>query len=87
MQCLYHLPNLILIKIILTSISNNSSTKYKIKKVNIILLDKNINNLVNNPENSNLEMVDRKRDKNYIRKGIRISLKHIIICDFLDFFW
>ena len=31
-------------------------------------------------------MVDRKRDKNYIRKGIRIRPKYIVICDFLDFY-
>ena len=41
----------------------------------MILLDKTIYKLVNNPEDSNLEMVDRKRDKNYIRKGIRIGPK------------
>ena len=29
----------------------------------MILLDKNINNSVNYPKDSNLEMVDRKRDK------------------------
>ena len=52
----------------------------------MVLLDKCINNLVYNPKDSNLEMVDRKRDKNYIRKGIRIGLKHIVICDFLDFY-
>ena len=39
----------------------------------MILLDKTIYKLVNNPKDSNIEMVDRKRDKNYIRKGIRIS--------------
>ena len=42
-------------------------------KLNMILLDKSINNLVNNSKDSYLEMVDRKRDKDYIRKGIRIS--------------
>jgi len=52
----------------------------------MVLLDKCINNLVYNPKDSNLEMVDRKRDKNYIRKGIRIGPKHIVICDFLDFY-
>ncbi len=51
----------------------------------MILLDKTIYKLVNNPKDSNLEMVDRKRDKNYIRKCIRIDTKHIVICDFLDF--
>jgi len=52
----------------------------------MILLDKTIYKLVNNPKDSNIEMVDRRRDKNYIRKGIRISPKHIVICDFLDFY-
>jgi len=52
----------------------------------MILLVQNVNKLVNKPKYSNLEMVDRKRDKNYIRKGIRISPKHIVICDFLDFY-
>ena len=52
----------------------------------MILLDKSINNLVNNSEDSYLEMVDRKRDKDYIRKGIRISPRYIVICDFLDFY-
>ena len=52
----------------------------------MILLDKTIYKLVNNPKDSNIEMVDRKRDKNYIRKGIRIGPKHIVICDFLDFY-
>ena len=52
----------------------------------MILLDKTIYKLANNPKDSNLEMVDRKRDKNYIRKGIRIGPKHIVICDFLDFY-
>ena len=47
---------------------------------------KNVNKLVNKPKYSNLEMVNRKRDKNYIRKGIRISLKSIIVYDFLDFY-
>ena len=31
----------------------------------MILLDKSINNLVNNSKDSYLEMVDRKRDKDY----------------------
>ena len=55
-------------------------------KLNMILLDKTIYKLVDNPKDSNLEMVDRKRDKNYIRKGIRIGPKYIVICDFLDFY-
>ncbi|TET14607.1 MAG: hypothetical protein E3J77_04195 [Actinobacteria bacterium] len=41
---------------------------------------------VNKPKECNLEMVNRRRDKNYIRKGIRISPKRIVICDFLDFY-
>ena len=52
----------------------------------MILLDKNVNKTVNKPEESNLEMVNRRRDKNYIRKGIRINQEYIIICDFLDFY-
>ena len=52
----------------------------------MILLVQNVNKLVNKPKYSNLEMVNRKRDKNYIRKGIRIDPKHIVICDFLDFY-
>ncbi len=52
----------------------------------MILLAKNVNNLVNKPEESNLKMVNRRRDKNYIRKGIRINQEYIIICDFLDFY-
>ena len=52
----------------------------------MILLGKSINNLVNNSKDSYLEMVDRRRDKNYIRKGIRIGPKYIVICDFLDFY-
>ena len=52
----------------------------------MILLAKNVNKTVNKPEESNLEMVNRRRDKDYIRKGIRIGQKYIIICDFLDFY-
>jgi len=52
----------------------------------MILLAKSVNKLVNKPEESNLKMVNRKRDKNYIRKGIRINPEYIIICDFLDFY-
>ena len=52
----------------------------------MILLDKDVNKTVNKPEESNLEMVNRRRDKNYIRKGIRINQEYIIICDFLDFY-
>ena len=52
----------------------------------MILLAKNVNKTVNKPEESNLEMVNRRRDKDYIRKGIRIGQKYIVICDFLDFY-
>jgi len=52
----------------------------------MILLDKNVNKTVNKPEESNLEMVNRRRDKDYIRKVIRINPKYIVICDFLDFY-
>ncbi len=48
----------------------------------MILLAKNVNKLVNKPEESNSEMVNRKRDKDYIRKVIRINPKYIVICDF-----
>ena len=33
----------------------------------MILLYKSINNLVNNSKDSNLEMINRKHDNNYIR--------------------
>jgi hypothetical protein len=52
----------------------------------MILLAKNVNKTVNKPEESSLEMVNRKRDKDYIRKVIRINQKYIVICDFLDFY-
>ena len=52
----------------------------------MILLAKNVNKTVNKPEESNLEMVNRRRDKDYIRKVIRINPKYIVICDFLDFY-
>ena len=52
----------------------------------MILLAKNVNKTVNKPEESNLEMVNRRRDKNYIRKVIRINPNYIVICDFLDFY-
>ena len=47
---------------------------------------KDVNKTVNKPKECNLEMVNRRRDKNYIRKGIRINQEYIIICDFLDFY-
>jgi len=52
----------------------------------MVLLDKNVNKIVNKPIKNNLEMVDRKRDKNFIRKGIRISEESVVVCDFLDFY-
>jgi hypothetical protein len=52
----------------------------------MILLVKSVNRLVNNPQESNSGMVNRRRDKDYIRKVIRISQKYIVLCDFLDFY-
>jgi len=52
----------------------------------MILLAKNVNKIVNKPEKSSIEMVNRRRDKDYIRKVIRINPKYIVICDFLDFY-
>ncbi|NQT67629.1 MAG: hypothetical protein HQ569_08675 [Actinobacteria bacterium] len=52
----------------------------------MILLAKNVNKTVNKPKESNLEMVNRRRDKDYIRKVTRINPKYIVICDFLDFY-
>ena len=52
----------------------------------MILLVKDVNKLVNKPEESNFGMVNRRRDRDYIRKVIRISQKYIVICDFLDFY-
>jgi len=52
----------------------------------MILLAKNVNKTVNKPEESNLEMVNRRRDKDYIRKVIRVNSNYIVICDFLDFY-
>lgn len=48
----------------------------------MILLAKNVNKIVNKPKESNLEMVNRRRDKDYIRKVIRINLSYIVIFDF-----
>ena len=39
----------------------------------MILLIKDVNKLVNIPKESNSGMVNRRRDRDYIRKGIRIS--------------
>jgi len=52
----------------------------------LAVLAKNVNKTVNKPEKSSLEMVNRRRDKDYIRKVIRINPSYIIICDFLDFY-
>ena len=52
----------------------------------MILLAKNVNKTVNKQKDSNLEMVNRKRDKDYIRKVIRINQKYIVLYDFLDFY-
>ena len=45
----------------------------------MILLMKSVNKIVNNPKESNLRMVNRKRDKDYIRKVIRISQNYIVL--------
>jgi len=52
----------------------------------MILLVKSVNRLVNNPQEGNSGMVNRRRDKDYIRKVIRISQNYIVLCDFLDFY-
>jgi len=39
----------------------------------MILLIKSVNRIVNNPQEGNSGMVNRRRDKDYIRKVIRIS--------------
>jgi hypothetical protein len=52
----------------------------------MILLVKSVNRIVNNPQESNSGMVNRRRDKDYIRKVIRISQNYIVLCDFLDFY-
>ena len=52
----------------------------------MVLLDNIVNKSVNKPIRDNPEMVDRKRDKNFIRKGIRISEESVVVCDFLDFY-
>jgi hypothetical protein len=51
----------------------------------MILLVKNVNKIVNNQKDNSL-MVNRRRDKDYIRKVIRISQNYIVLCDFLDFY-
>ncbi|MCL5070383.1 MAG: hypothetical protein M1308_05740 [Actinobacteria bacterium] len=52
----------------------------------MILLLKNVNKLVNTSKKNNFVMVNRRRDRDYIRKVIRISQEYIILCDFLDFY-
>ena len=52
----------------------------------MILLAKNVNKTVNKQKDSNSKMVNRRRDKDYIRKVIRINPSYIVICDFLDFY-
>ncbi|MBC8390161.1 MAG: hypothetical protein ISS14_02720 [Actinobacteria bacterium] len=52
----------------------------------MILLTKSVNRIVNNPQEGNSGMVNRRRDKDYIRKVIRISQNYIVLCDFLDFY-
>ena len=52
----------------------------------MVLLLKNVNKLVNTSEKNTFVMVNRRRDKDYIRKVIRISHEYIVICDFLDFY-
>ena len=52
----------------------------------MILLAKNVNKTVNKPEESNLKMVNRRRDKDYIRKGIRINPNYIVELFFITNF-
>jgi len=52
----------------------------------MILLVKSVNRIVNNPQEGNSGMVNRRRDKDYIKKVIRISQNYIVLCDFLDFY-
>src|SRR3989304_7571116 len=52
----------------------------------MVLLVKNVNRIVNNQKEDSSLMVNRRRDKDYIRKVIRISQKYIVLCDFLDFY-
>jgi hypothetical protein len=46
----------------------------------------NVNRIVSNQKEDSSLMVNRRRDKDYIRKVIRISQKYIVLCDFLDFY-
>jgi len=52
----------------------------------MILLAKNVNKTVNKSKDSNSDMVNRRRDRDYIRKVIRINPSYTVICDFLDFY-
>jgi len=52
----------------------------------MILLVKNVNKTVNSSKENNSGMVNRRRDKDYIRKVIRINPSYIVMCDFLDFY-
>jgi len=52
----------------------------------MVLLLKSVNSIVNNQKEDSSLMVNRRRDKDYIRKVIRISQKYIVLCDFLDFY-
>jgi len=52
----------------------------------MILLAKNVNKTVNKSREISSGMVNRKREKNYIRKVIRINPDYVVICDFLDFY-
>ena len=45
----------------------------------MILLIKDVNKLVNKPEESNLGMVIRRRDRDYIRKVIRMMYLNLIL--------
>jgi len=46
----------------------------------MILLLKDVNRIVNNQKEDNSGMVNRRRDKDYIRKVIRISQNYIVLC-------
>ena len=45
----------------------------------MILLTEDVNKIVNKPKESNFGMVIRRRDRDYIRKVIRISQKYMFI--------
>ena len=48
----------------------------------MILLTKSVNRIVNNPQEGNSGMVNRRRDKDYIRKVIRVSQNYIVFATF-----